>query len=119
MNKRQLKKFSKKGLLKTWRNSRGFHLIISAKNFTFNFDDSLTLPLGYEVSIIDSERGIFKHPLKIEVNRWDDTDSSIVYTEDIVNHPGFRCSVGLLKTLEIPMTKAFWCGNRSRKSLLK
>lgn len=70
MNRRQKKKYEKKGFEKSWYKSRLYHIRSSSyeRLLMMNSSDGWEVtPFNYELEIIDSKRGNLKHPRRIIV----------------------------------------------------
>ena len=69
MNRRQKKKYEKKGFEKSWYKSRLYHIETSIyeKLLISHFDGWEVTPFNHEVEVIDSKRGNLKHPRRILV----------------------------------------------------
>ena len=67
MNKRQWKKYCKKGFNKKWYNTRRYKLEMEARKYAIVVYD--WSPFGIGVEIKDSKRGNLKHPLEVAVER--------------------------------------------------
>ena len=70
MNKRQRKKYEKKGFEKSWYKSRLYHIRNSSyeRLLMMKSNDGWEVtPFNHELEIIDSKRGNLKHPRRINV----------------------------------------------------